>query len=271
MLSGNSRRTFAIAGGLHHAHRGRAAGFSVYNDPAVAIAVARAAHPGLRVMYVDIDAHHGDGVQEAFAGTHDVLTVSVHESGLWLFPGTGFPGETGYDAGEGYAVNVPLPPFAGDEAFALAFERVIEPIARAFVPDVIIAQLGVDAHHLDPQADLVTTLPGYRATVRRVIALADELCEGRLAATGGGGYNLTTVPRAWTWVFAELCGVDLAEELPAEWRARVAEIGLEAPEDLGASDSVVVPEHEATAALLATGETIIEARRRLFGYHGLHA
>jgi acetoin utilization protein AcuC len=147
VLSGRRLRTFSIAGGLHHAHRARAAGFSVYNDPAVAIAVARLDRPDLKVLYVDIDAHHGDGVQEAFYGSADVLTVSLHETGLSAFPGTGFPTETGYGAGEGFSANVPLPVDATDECFRLAFDDVVAPLARAFCPDVVVAQLGVDAHH----------------------------------------------------------------------------------------------------------------------------
>ncbi len=190
VLSGRQLRTFSIAGGMHHAHRSRAAGFSVYNDAAVGIAVARQKHPGLKVLYIDIDAHHGDGVQEAFAGSADVLTISIHESGLYTFPGTGFPGECGYGPGEGFAANVPLPAYATDECFSLAFDEVVVPLARAFRPDLIVAQLGVDAHHDDPQTELGLTIPGYRSLVRGIIGLADELCDGRLAALGGGGYHI---------------------------------------------------------------------------------
>ena len=185
VLAGRVKRTFAIAGGMHHAHRSRAAGFSVYNDAAVGIAVARKADPDLKVLYIDIDAHHGDGVQEAFAGSAEVLTISIHESGLYAFPGTGFPGECGYGPGEGFAANVPLPAYATDECFEVAFDEVVVPLARAFGPDIIVAQLGVDAHHADPQTELGLTLPGYRRLVRGIIGLADELCDGRLAALGG--------------------------------------------------------------------------------------
>lgn len=273
VLSGDRMRTFSIAGGLHHAHRGRAAGFSVYNDPAVAIAVARQRRPGTRVLYVDIDAHHGDGVQEAFYGSNEVLTISVHESGLWLFPGTGFPGENGYGEGEGYAVNVPLPPLAGDASYEVVFERVVKPLAEAFEPDVIVAQLGVDAHHLDPQADLVLTIPGYRDLVRGIIGLADDLCEGRLAALGGGGYNLATVPRAWTWVMAELLGVKISETVPEAWRARAPALGPlgleEEPRTLGLDDRADVTEEQAATALDATEAAIAETRAAVFERHGL--
>ncbi len=215
VLSGRHKRTFSIAGGMHHAHRSRAAGFSIYNDAAVAIAVARRERPDLKVLYIDIDAHHGDGVYEAFAGIAEVMTISVHESGLYTFPGTGFPGETGYDAGEGFSANLPLPAYSTDECYALAFDRVVAPLARAFRPDIIVAQLGADAHYSDPQTELALTLPGYRSLVRGIIGLADELCEGRLAALGGGGYHIVdVVPLAWTWVLAELLGVELGDEVP---------------------------------------------------------
>ncbi len=270
VVSGRSRRTFSIAGGLHHAHRSRAAGFSVYNDPAVAIAVARRQHPGLRLLYLDIDAHHGDGVQEAFAGTNEVMTISVHESGVWLFPGTGFAGEIGYGDGEGYSVNVPLPPVAGDVSFENVFDSVVEPLTRAFSPDVIVAQLGVDAHQLDPQADLVVTLEGYRSAVRRIIALADDCCEGRLAALGGGGYNLATVPRAWTGVMADLLGTKLPDEIPAEWLRLAPDLGLaEPPKTMGADTSVLVDPQEVTRALQETRTAIADIRAALFPRHGL--
>lgn len=270
VLSGRASRAFAIAGGLHHAHRSRAAGFSVYNDPAVAIAAARANHPGLRVLYLDIDAHHGDGVQEAFASTRDVLTMSIHESGVWLFPGTGFSGEIGYDEGAGFSVNVPLPPVAGDTSFHLAFEGVVEPLARAFVPDVIVAQLGVDAHYLDPQADLVLSMRGYRSVVQRAVRLADELCDGRLAALGGGGYNLATVPRAWAWVMADLLGEQIAEEVPQSWRELAPELGLaEPPETLGLVERIQIDPPEITRALQGTQVAIAETRAAVFPHHGL--
>lgn len=271
VLSGRRARTFSIAGGLHHAHRARAAGFSIYNDAAVAIAVARKSRPDLRVLYVDIDAHHGDGVQEAFFGSGDVMCVSIHESGLFAFPGTGFPSEMGYDAGAGYSINVPMPLNATDECFALAAERVLVPLARAFRPDVIVAQLGVDAHHDDPQTDLGLTLPGYRALVGCVIDLADELCDGRLVALGGGGYHIVeVVPLAWTWVMARLLNVVLADEVPDSWRGHVrALLDHEAPTSLGGRDTFALPAEEAARALVQTKATIAEVRSAVFPLHGL--
>lgn len=271
VLAGRRTRTFSIAGGMHHAHRSRAAGFSVYNDAAVAIAVARRQHPGLKVLYVDIDAHHGDGVQEAFAGSADVLTISVHESGLHAFPGTGFPGEIGYGPGSGFSANVPLPSYATDECFALVFNDVVAPLARAFRPDVIVAQLGADAQHQDPQTELGLTLPGYRSLVRGIIGLADELCGGRLVALGGGGYHVVdVVPLAWSWVMAELSGVELPDEVPQAWRERVRErLGCEPPRSMGAHDSFDVAPERATNVLELTSGVVGEVRSAIFPYHGL--
>ena len=234
VFEGDARRAFAVAGGLHHAHRDRAAGFCVYNDPAVAIARLRAEHPGARVAYVDIDAHHGDGVQEAFYEDPDVLTVSVHESGRYLFPGTGRLVEIGDGAGYGAALNVPLPPLADDACYRMVMHDVIAPALRAFAPDVIVAQCGADAHHADPLTHLGLTLGGHRWLVERLVDVADAVCHGRLCCTGGGGYGTySVVPRAWTGVLAALLGVELPEELPAHWRHHVRELsGEPAPRGL---------------------------------------
>lgn len=271
VLSGRRLRTFSIAGGMHHAHRNRAAGFSVYNDAAVGIAVARQRHPGLRVLYIDIDAHHGDGVQEAFAGTDEVLTISIHESGLYTFPGTGFPAENGYGPGEGFSANVPLPAYATDECFALAFGEVVVPLARAFMPDLIVAQLGADAHHADPQTELGLTMPGYRSLVRGIIGLADELCAGSLVALGGGGYHIVdVVPLAWTWVLAELGGAELSDEVPETWREHVrSRLECEPPRSMGKDDHFDSPPERAANVLALTEKQVRDVRASVFGHHGL--
>lgn len=218
VLSGSSLRTFNIAGGLHHAHRARAAGFCVYNDPAVAIANALVAHPGVRVMYVDIDAHHGDGVEEAFREDARVLTLSIHESGRFLFPGTGSAEEVGKGTGEGASVNVPMPPFANDDCYQLVLEEIVAPVAESFGPDVIVLQAGADTHHEDPLTTLGLTLGGYLRLVAGIRDIAMEVCDGRIAACGGGGYAFhTVVPRAWTILLATLLDVELPEELPTSW------------------------------------------------------
>lgn len=219
VLDGRVERSFNIAGGLHHAQADRASGFCVYNDPAIAIAHALRERPGLRVAYLDIDAHHGDGVEAAFYDTDRVLTLSVHESGDYLFPGTGFTTDIGVDAGHGFALDVPLPPLANDACYALVLDSVIGPALRAYRPDVVVAQCGADAHHDDPLTHLGLTLPGYRALTSGIFALAEEVADGRIAACGGGGYGAyRVVPRAWTLVMAELLGVELEERLPESWR-----------------------------------------------------
>ncbi|MRR11686.1 acetoin utilization protein AcuC, partial [bacterium] len=172
--SGEFCRAFSPAGGLHHAHRDHAAGFCVYNDPAVGIAAALSRDPSLRVLYLDVDAHHGDGVQEAFYEEPRVLTVSLHEDGRYLYPGTGSWRERGAGAGEGSAINVPLPPYATAECFLLALDEVVAPAARAFAPDLIVAQCGADAHWSDPLTSLGMTLDGFDSLYQEIVRLADE-------------------------------------------------------------------------------------------------
>lgn len=215
VTSGSHVRGFSPAGGLHHAHRDYASGFCVYNDIAVAIAGALDREPGLRIAYIDIDAHHGDGVQDIFYEEPRVLTISLHEDGRFLFPGTGSLTERGSGAGDGYAVNVPLPPYATPACYLLAFDEVVNPAIRAFEPSVLVAQCGADAHWSDPLTSLGLTLPGFEQLYRRIVALADEVCAGRLLVTGGGGYSWQhVVPRAWTLLAGVLANAPLAEALP---------------------------------------------------------
>lgn len=230
VMSGRARRAFSMAGGLHHARRSEAAGFCIYNDLAIAIRWMQEQH-GARVLYLDIDAHHGDGVQSIFYEDPEVLTISLHESGAFLFPGTGFVDEVGTGDGVGYSVNVPLDAHTEDASFEAAFDRVVPRLARAFRPDVIVIQAGCDAHVLDPLTHLRCTTGLYERLLRATCELADELCEGRVVATGGGGYAIhTVVPRAWTLVWAALCGIEVPDELPADWlRALRLESGNEVP------------------------------------------
>lgn len=207
VLNGRVTRAFSPAGGLHHARRDRASGFCVYNDCVVAIERATRQHPGLRVAYVDIDAHHGDGVEAAFLERADVLTASVHESGQFIFPGTGSAREIGEGTGRGFALNVPLLPGAGDEELLDALRSQVVPALRRFAPDVIVAQLGADTHRGDPLAHLDVTVAGFLSAVGLIRDAADELCVGRLVALGGGGYQpRTIVPRMWAGAMAVLLG-----------------------------------------------------------------
>ncbi|MEU1745226.1 acetoin utilization protein AcuC [Micromonospora arida] len=230
---GDARRAVNVAGGLHHAMSARASGFCVYNDPAVAI--ARLLDLGAeRIAYVDVDVHHGDGVQDIFWNDPRVLTVSVHETPLALFPGTGFPDETGGPGAQGTAVNMPLPPGVDDSGWQRAFHAIVPSVLRAFRPQVLVSQCGADGHRLDPLADLNLTVDGQRATYLAMRALADELCDGRWVATGGGGYALVeVVPRAWSHLLAVATGdpIDPATLTPPAWRDLVASrsLGREVP------------------------------------------
>jgi acetoin utilization protein AcuC len=222
--TGKALRAVNIAGGLHHAMPASASGFCVYNDPALAI--ARLLDLGAeRIAYVDVDVHHGDGVQYAFYDDPRVLTVSLHETPLTLFPGTGYATETGGPRAVGSAVNVPLPPGTSDGGWLRAFHAVVPSVVRAFRPQVLVSQCGADAHRLDPLADLRLTIDGQRASYLAMRALADELCGGKWIATGGGGYALVeVVPRIWTHLLAIATGEPLDPETPTPpaWRSFAA-------------------------------------------------
>jgi acetoin utilization protein AcuC len=217
-----------IAGGLHHAMRARASGFCVYNDAAIAIAwlLERGAD---RIAYVDVDVHHGDGVQAAFYDDPRVLTISLHQSPLSLFPGTGFPDEVGTGDGVGSAVNVALPPGTADAGWLRAFHAVVPGLLRAFRPQVLVSQCGCDTHREDPLADLALTVDGQRAGYAALHALAHDLSGGRWLALGGGGYGLVRcVPRSWTFLLGEMAGAPVPPEtrIPQEWVDEVRRRGL---------------------------------------------
>ncbi|HEX6349056.1 MAG TPA: acetoin utilization protein AcuC [Candidatus Dormibacteraeota bacterium] len=200
---GQALHAFNPAGGLHHALRARASGFCVYNDVAVAAEWLR--RQGHRVAVVDVDVHHGDGTQAIFYASPEVLTISLHESGRYLFPGTGFPDETGTGAGTDFSANLPLLPYTWDEPWLAAFEAVVPALLRDFRPTVLVTQDGCDTHALDPLAHLQASTRIWPHIGRRFHELAHELCEGRWVALGGGGYAVReVVPRAWTLLFSEM-------------------------------------------------------------------
>jgi acetoin utilization protein AcuC len=223
--TGTHEHAVNISGGLHHAMRDRASGFCVYDDPAVAIAWLLAAG-ARRVAYVDIDVHHGDGVQAAFYDDPRVLTVSMHESGRTLFPGTGYADETGTGEGVGTSINVALPAGTGDAGWLRAFHAVIPPALRAFKPDVMVTQHGCDTHALDPLANLQMSVDGQRVAYAAVHQLAHQVCGGRWVALGGGGYEpVQVVPRAWTHLLAEAAGIRVDGATPNDWRAEAQQRG----------------------------------------------
>jgi acetoin utilization protein AcuC len=263
-----------IAGGLHHAMPASASGFCVYNDPAAAIRwLLDAGCP--RVAYIDLDVHHGDGVQEIFYDDPRVLTISLHESPRTLFPyRTGFPSETGGPGADGTAVNIALPPGTGDDGWLRAFHAVVPALVEAFQPAVIVSQHGCDTHRLDPLAHLNLTIDAQRAAAVAVHELSHRVAGGRWVATGGGGYALVdVVPRIWSHLLAIVGGLQIRPETPTPpaWRRFVAEeCGRSAPEVMtdgaatshsGWSDGYD-PAHPVDRAIRAT-------RRAVFPAHGL--
>jgi acetoin utilization protein AcuC len=241
VASGRVKHAFNPAGGLHHARRREASGFCIYNDPAAAIAKVLQLRPDWRVMYLDVDVHHGDGVQWIFYEDPRVVTVSLHQSGRYLYPGTGFEDEIGSGRGLGTSLNVPLLPFTGNADYLWALERVLEAAGAAFRPDLILTQLGADTHHRDPLANLGLTMSAYPSMARVIHRIAHEYCSDRWVATGGGGYQAeTVVPKVWTIHFAEMCGSP--DAIPRGWLedADPEEVSRQASEEVKRSvDSVL--------------------------------
>ncbi|MBW1693838.1 MAG: acetoin utilization protein AcuC [Deltaproteobacteria bacterium] len=198
---------FNIAGGLHHALPSRASGFCYLNDPAIGI--AQMVKEGLRVLYLDIDVHHGDGVETVFYNTDSVLTISLHQHGHTLFPGTGFLEDIGKGSGRGYAVNVPLAPGTDDDVYLRTFKEIVPPIVLAYNPDVLVTQLGVDTLATDPLASLSLTLNGFSDVIHEI-----KSWNRKWVALGGGGYNVMNVARAWTKTWAIIKGIDVPDDLP---------------------------------------------------------
>src|SRR4051794_25704941 len=223
-LDGRVAHAFHPGGGLHHAMPGRASGFCIYNDPALAIARARA--EGLRVLYVDLDVHHGDGVEAIHAADPDVLTVSFHESGRYLFPGTGFADDLGEGSAAGTVVNVPFEPYAGEDAWLLAVRRLVPSLAAAFAPDLVVSQHGADSHAWDPLAHLRVTTTAMGEAARLVDRVAHRYVSGRWLSTGGGGYDAyRVVPRTWSLVWLAGAHREPPAATPVEWRERWAAEG----------------------------------------------
>lgn len=221
VMEGRFTHAVNLAGGLHHAHRGQASGFCIYNDAAVAISVLKQKYPAIRIAYIDTDAHHGDGVQWLFYDDPDVLTISLHETGKYLFPGTGNLEERGDGPGYGYSFNLPLEAYTEDESYLECLQGVLTPLLHRFNPDLILSQNGCDAHYYDPLTHLAVSTKIYQEIPRIIHELAHEFCEGRLVAIGGGGYDWwRVVPRAWSLLWSELSHQPLPECLPLSWREK---------------------------------------------------
>jgi acetoin utilization protein AcuC len=264
VITGGAEHAFNPAGGLHHAMPERASGFCVYNDPAIAIAWMLA-NGAERIAYVDVDVHHGDGVQAIFYQEPRVLTISLHQSGRTLFPGTGFVDELGAGEAKGTKVNVPLPPYTGDDAWLHAFEEVVPPLVKAWKPTVLVTQLGCDTHHTDPLAMLDLTTNAYRRTARLLHDLAHEAAGGRWVATGGGGYQWArVVPRAWTIYFAEMAKADVPDQIPESWiEIAEQEAGSAVPTTLSEPPLPTLGRDEAVNSVVA------EVKHTIWPLHGL--
>jgi acetoin utilization protein AcuC len=271
--TGRAQHGVNFCGGLHHAMRDRASGFCVYNDLAVAIRWLLD-HGAQRVAYVDVDVHHGDGVQSLFWDDPRVLTVSVHESGRVLFPGSGFPEEVGGPEAYGAAVNVALPPGTGDGPWLRAVHAVVPALVRAFKPEVLVTQHGADSHILDPLAHLAVSMDAQRAVQVMLHDLAHEVCDGRWVATGGGGYEIVdVVPRTW----AHLVGiaghrpVPVATEVPAGWREHVQMLlGRPGPAHMGDGKHAWFRSWETGADPNdPVDRAVIATRKAVFPLHGL--
>lgn len=254
---------FNLAGGWHHAHRSRASGFSYLND--AVIAINRLLRQGKRVVYLDIDAHHGDGVQEAFYDTDQVLTISIHESGIHFFPGTGSEKEIGTGKGRGYSVNLPLKEHTDDALFMKAFDEVAFPLIAAYNPDVLFTQLGADTFRTDPLTRLEVTTHSYGYVVRKLKALRIPW-----VAVGGGGYDNVNVARAWTLAWAIMNDVELPPRLPSGFRKTIEGLGY--PNRMLLDAMHWAEDDDRNRALDAVEKCIAAIRKKVFpiiiGGHG---
>jgi acetoin utilization protein AcuC len=273
--AGRAAHAANIAGGLHHAMRRSASGFCIYNDPAIAISALLAAGAE-RVAYVDVDVHHGDGVQAAFYDDPRVLTISLHEHPMTLFPGTGLASEIGTGEGRGYAVNVALPAGTGDAGWLRAFDAVVPPLLRAFRPQVLVSQHGCDSHRLDPLANLELSVDAQRRAQLMIHELAHETADGKWLVTGGGGYELVqVVPRSWTHLLAVAAGhpIDPGTSVPAGWRALAAErAGEPGPSRMTDGEpAAYIPVASGLDPRDGVDVSIMNTQRATFAWHGLPA
>lgn len=233
VMSGKATHATNIAGGLHHAHPDRASGFCIFNDPAISIACLKKNYGLERILYLDVDAHHGDGVMYGFYSDPSVLDIDFHEDGHYLFPGTGSMQEVGEGKATGFKINVPLSPFADDEAYLEIFRKVVPTAVRKYLPQMLLLQCGVDSHANDLLAHLQITTRTYREVVDVVHSLAHEVADGRLVIFGGGGYNVANVARTWTVAACILAHYQWPNVTPPRWRKLFeALVGEKAPESM---------------------------------------
>jgi acetoin utilization protein AcuC len=260
---------FCISGGLHHAHKSAASGFCIYNDVAIAIKLLQQKKT-CKALYFDFDAHHGDGVQNAFYRSKDVMTISVHQTGKTLFPGTGFVYETGGAEGVGYSVNIPLMPGAGTPELIRVFEEVVVPLFESFQPDLLVTQLGVDGHYLDPLAHLTYTSHGYETVIGRLRDMSTDICDIGWLAVGGGGYHPVNVARLWALFLAVMLNEKVPNKLPEEFRETCSYMGYhDIPEYMRDEEEVVQMYYSREEVSLDIERSIRRVKELVFPYHGL--
>ena len=261
IAGGRARRAFVPAAGAHHGTHNRAWGFGIYNE--TAIAVQWLLDAGLtRVAYIDLDVHHGNGTQWIFYENPRVLTVSVHESGRHLFPGSGFPQETGAPSAPGSAANLALPPFSGNDAYRRAMTEFVVPVVEAFAPDAIVTQCGVDHHHADPLAHMLTTMELYPELWETLDAMSEDLCDGRWIALGGGGYNpCVAPPRAWAALAHRMVKSTPSDPLPERWRETALVLGCPEPARTWTEDTPPEPDPDRDRQVAAQVDDAITRSR----------
>jgi len=231
VMSGQVTHAMNISGGLHHAHPSRASGFCIFNDPAISIAYLKKKYSLEKILYLDVDAHHGDGVMYGFYSDAGVLDIDFHEDGHHLFPGTGFTDEIGEGNASGLKINIPLSPLTGDEPYMELFREIVPAAVRRYKPQILLLQCGADAHANDLLAHMQLTTKAYGDVAKIVHELAHEVAGGRLVVFGGGGYNIANVVRTWTVVASALIQYALPREIPKVWHKMFeALVGEKAPE-----------------------------------------
>ncbi|MFC1793401.1 acetoin utilization protein AcuC [Planctomycetota bacterium] len=260
ILSGETELAFNPSGGYHHAGPELAAGFCYINDVALACMVL--AEQGKRVLYLDVDVHHGDGVANAFYDRSDVLTISLHQNPKTLFPGTGFEHEIGRGEGKGYCVNVPLPVGTYDQAYMKAFEAIVLPLMKVYNPDVIVFELGADALAGDPLANLNLTNNAYAEIINHLMNFGKPIL-----ATGGGGYNVENTVRAWALAWSIFCGADQGEDI----HHAIGGVLLESTEWQGGlrDRELAVSDSQRETVMPALDATIEKIKTTIFPIHGI--
>jgi len=267
VAKGETDRAFNLGGGFHHAMPDKAAGFCLINDIAIGLKRLLTKYDLKRILYLDIDVHHADGVEKVFEGDPRVLNISLHEDGHYLFPGTGAVNDIGIGDGEGYTVNVPLPPYTGDASYLHAFKEIVLPLAESFRPEIIFTQLGADAHFADPLAHLNLTTRAYEEIGETLDDFSRQHCDGRWIGVTGGGYDIMLCPRIWTLLFSQMVGREVGNNLPAEWMEYCKITYATVPENGLLRDAATGTEE--TTVSRSVAKVIDSVKQKAFGYHGL--